>query len=400
MKGKKIIVGITGGIAAFKSASLVSQLVQKKSADVRVIMTQSATKFITPLTLQTLSRNHVAIDTFDEKNPEVVSHIDLADHADLFVLAPATANIISKIAHGLGDDMLTTTILATRAPVCIAPAMNVHMYQNPIIQANLARLQSLGFHIIDPAEGQLACGYVGQGRMAEPDEIIRWMERFFAQEQPLKGKKLLVTAGPTIEPLDPVRYFSNYSSGKMGYAIAEAAERAGADVTLISGPVSLPAPNNVKRIMVKQATEMKEAVLRDLPEMDVIVKSAAVADYRPRHLFNQKMKKTKETLTIELVKNPDIAMEIGKQKRKDQLFVGFAAETEQLERYAREKLQKKGMDLIVANQVTLPGVGFGSEHNQVVIYDAEGEVLRLPKMKKTDIANRLISLIGERLNDC
>lgn len=399
MQGKKIVVGITGGIAAFKAASLVSQLVQR-GVEVRVIMTQSATKFITPLTLQTLSRNHVAIDTFDEKNPEVVSHIDLADHADLFVIAPATANIISKIAYGLGDDMLTTTILATEAPVCIAPAMNVHMYQNVIIQENMNRLKSLGYHMLEPGEGQLACGYVGQGRMAEPEDIIQWMERFFQQDSCLSGKKLLVTAGPTIEPVDPVRYFSNYSSGKMGYAIAEAAEKAGAEVTLITGPVSLSPPPHIKRIDVKRAIEMKEAVMNCLAEMDIIIKAAAVADYRPRTSFDQKIKKKKELLTIELEKNPDIAMEIGKQKRRDQFFVGFAAETENVEKHAREKLAKKGMDLIVANQVSLPGIGFGSDQNQVVIYDAEGEVLRLPKMKKEDVATRLISLIGERMNDC
>ncbi len=399
MQGKRIVIGITGGIAAFKAASLVSQLVQR-GAEVRVIMTQSATQFITPLTFQTLSRNHVFTDTFEERNPKVVSHIDLADHADLFVIAPATANIISKIAHGLADDMLTTTVLATEAPVCFAPAMNVHMYQNVIIQENINRLQSLGYHLIEPGEGQLACGYVGRGRMAEPEVILEWIEWYFQKKACLTGKKILVTAGPTIEPIDPVRYFSNHSSGKMGYAIAEAAEKAGADVTLISGPVAIRPPARVKRIEVKRAIEMREAVMGCLSEMDIIVKTAAVADYRPRNVFDQKIKKDQETLTVELEKNPDIAMEIGKQKRRDQFFVGFAAETENVENYAREKLAKKGMDLIVANQVSIPGIGFGSDQNQVVIYDAEGEVCRLPKMDKKSIAAQIISLIGERMNDC
>ena len=399
MQGKRIVVGVTGGIAAFKAASLVSQLVQR-GYEVRVMMTQSATKFVTPLTFQTLSRNDVAVDIFEEKVPERITHIDLADHTDLFVIAPATANIIAKMAYGLGDDLLTTTILATEAPVSIAPAMNVHMYQNPIVQENLKRLQALGFHVIEPGSGQLACGYVGKGRMAEPEEILNWVETFLSRKQVLKGKKVLVTAGPTIEPLDPVRYFSNYSSGKMGYAIADAAAKAGAEVRLISGPVSLSPPANVHRLEVKSAQEMKETVMEQLAEMDIIIKAAAVADYRPRKVFEQKLKKQQAILTIELEKNPDIAMEIGKRKRPDQFFVGFAAETENVENYAREKLAKKGMDLIVANQVSLPGVGFGSDHNQVKIYDAAGEVLHLPKMEKKDVAERIISLIGERMNDC
>lgn len=396
MRGKRIVIGVTGGIAAFKAASLVSQLVQR-GAEVRVMMTKSATAFVTPLTFQTLSRHEVAVDILEEKTPERITHIDLADHTDLFVIAPATANIIAKIAHGLGDDMLTTTLLATEAPVCIAPAMNVHMYQNPIVQENLRRLQSLGFHVIEPAAGQLACGYVGKGRMAEPEEIIAWMNDFFHQKQVLAGKKLLVTAGPTIEPLDPVRYFSNYSSGKMGYAIADAAVKAGAEVTLVSGPVSLSPPGNLQCVEVKSALEMKEAVMERLAEMDIIIMAAAVADYRPRVVSKQKIKKEQTTLIIEMEKNPDIAMEIGKHKRANQFFVGFAAETEHLEQHAKTKLKKKGMDLIVANQVSLPGVGFGSDYNQVRIFDKAGEVLHIPRMKKSDVAAKIISLIGERM---
>lgn len=398
MNGKRIVVGISGGIAAYKSASLVSKLAQA-GADVRVIMTKAATQFITPLTLQTLSRNHVSVDTFEEQNPHVVNHIDLADHADLFILAPATANLISKLAVGLGDDMLTTTILATEAPVCIAPAMNVHMYQNKIIQENIDRLRSLDFHFIEPGSGQLACGYVGEGRMAEPEEIFAWIERFFSQVQCLAGKRVLITAGPTMEPVDPVRFFSNHSSGKMGYALAKAAEQAGAEVTLVSGPVHLKVPERVRCIHVKRAQEMYDAVMEHLPEADVVIKAAAVADYRPVEVLQQKIKKNADRLQIELTKNPDIAASIGKKKRPDQLLVGFAAETEKVAEYAQQKRVRKNMDLIVANQVSLPGIGFGSDQNRVTVFDHTGVVLDLPVMSKEEIAMKIISLIGERTHD-
>jgi phosphopantothenoylcysteine decarboxylase/phosphopantothenate--cysteine ligase len=397
MEGKRVVIGVTGGIAAFKMASVVSQLSQR-GVDVRVIMTQSATKFITPLTMQVLSRHHVAVDTFDEKDPSVVAHIDLADHADLFVIAPATANLIGKLAHGIGDDMLTTTLLATEAPIVICPAMNVHMYENRIVQENIERLRQLGVLFLEPKEGPLACGYVGKGRLVEPDEIVSWIEAFFAKQQPLAGKKVLITAGPTVEPLDPVRFFSNHSSGKMGYAIAEAAAEAGAEVTLVSGPVSLPTPPKVKRIDVVRAEEMKEAVLTALPEQDVIIKAAAVADYRPKHVFDQKLKKTKDELTVILEKNPDIAVEVGKRKKPHQLFIGFAAETEQVEEHARAKLERKGMDLIVANNVAMPGAGFGTDTNIITVYDRNGKVRDFPKMLKKELANQLITLIEERLN--
>lgn len=398
MRGKRVVLGITGGIAAFKAASVASQLTQR-GADVRVIMTESAAKFITPLTLQTLTRQSVAVDTFDERDPAVVSHIDLADHADLFVIAPATANIIAKLALGLADDMLSTTLLATRAPIVIAPAMNVHMYENPVVEKNMETLKKRGVHFIEPGEGQLACGYVGRGRMAEPEEIVAWVEAFFSGRGVLKGKKVLITAGPTVEPLDPVRFFSNYSSGKMGYALAAAAREEGAEVTLVSGPVSLAAPAGVKRIDVKSAEEMKETVLGHLPDMDVIIKAAAVADYRPKRVFAQKMKKTADELTIVLEKTEDIASEIGKRKRPDQLLVGFAAETEEIEMHALSKLERKRMDLIVANDVSRPGAGFGSDTNIVSIYDRGGLVLSLPQMNKIEVARQIIALIGERLHD-
>ncbi|BCU82195.1 phosphopantothenoylcysteine decarboxylase [Polycladomyces abyssicola] len=398
MKGKRIVVGITGGIAAYKAAALVSALA-KLEADVRVIMTESATRFITPLTLQTLSRHHVAVDTFEERDPAVVSHIDLADHADLFVIAPATANLLGKLAHGLGDDMLTTTLLATQAPVLIAPAMNVHMYENPIVQENITKLKRLGYRFIDPGEGQLACGYVGRGRMAEPEEIVQRIREILAEPvTDLSGKCVIVTAGPTREPMDPVRFLTNRSSGKMGYALAEAARDAGAEVVLISGPVSLETPYGVRRVDVGTADEMLDAVLRDLPRADVVIKAAAVADYRPAQVADYKIKKSGEEMVVRLERTPDIAEEVGRRKQSHQLLVGFAAETDHVETYAQDKLKRKNMDLIVANDVTQPGAGFEGDTNIVTVYDRDGEVLRLPKLSKREVARRLIGLIGERLH--
>ncbi|TCS93071.1 bifunctional phosphopantothenoylcysteine decarboxylase/phosphopantothenate--cysteine ligase CoaBC [Hazenella coriacea] len=397
MKKKRIVLGISGGIAAFKSASVASQLTQR-GYDVRVIMTQSATKFITPLTLQTLSQHTVAVDTFDEHEPKVVQHIDLADHADLVLLAPATANIIGKLALGLGDDMLSTTLLATQAPILIAPAMNVHMYENPVVQKNMQLLKNQGCYFIAPGEGQLACGYVGQGRMAEPENIVNWVERFFTSKKLLSGKRVLITAGPTREQMDPVRYFSNYSSGKMGFALAEAAKEAGAEVILVSGPVSQSTPTGVNRIDVKSTEEMKEVVLSYLPQADIIIKAAAVADYRPKQIWEQKMKKSADEITIVLEKTPDIAAEIGKRKQAHQFFVGFAAETEQVAYHAQSKLERKRMNLIVANDVSQPGAGFGIDTNIVTIFDRQGEVVSLPQMNKIEVARRLIHLIGERID--
>ncbi|MFC4076464.1 bifunctional phosphopantothenoylcysteine decarboxylase/phosphopantothenate--cysteine ligase CoaBC [Salinithrix halophila] len=399
MKGKRIVVGVSGGIAVFKAAALVSKLAQT-DADVRVILTRSAARFVTPLTFQTLSRNHVAVDTFDEKDPSVVSHIDLADHADLFLIAPATANLIGKIAHGIGDDMLTTTLLATQAPVMIAPAMNVHMFENPIVRENLDKLSRLGFRFIEPGSGQLACGYVGQGRMEEPENILEAVEKFFREQgelPSLAGKRILVTAGPTWEAIDPVRYLTNRSSGKMGYAVAEVAAEAGAEVTLVSGPTTLPVPWGVRRVDVTTAEEMFRTVMEELPQADVIVKSAAVADYRPVETAEQKMKKSRDAMTLHLVKTKDIAAEIGRRK-EGRFFIGFAAETEQVEQNAREKLARKGMDLIVANDVSLPGAGFDGETNAVTVFDAAGEVLRLPVTAKREVARRLVGLLAERLN--
>ncbi len=400
MQGKRIVVGVCGGIAAFKAAALVSQLTQR-GADVRVIMTPSATKFVTPLTFQALSRNHVAVDVFEEQDPEVITHIDLADHADLFVIAPATANFLGKWAHGLGDDMLSTALLATRAPIFVAPAMNVHMYQNPIVQENMAKLLKQGVHFIDPGQGQLACGYVGKGRMAEPEVIIAEISRYFSEKAlpNWSGKRVVVTAGPTQEALDPVRYFSNRSSGKMGFALAEVAAKAGAEVVLISGPTHLPTPSGVQRIDVVRAEEMLEEVMAALPTADIVIKAAAVADYRPEEVSDEKIKKQGETLVVRMKRTADIASEVGRRKTKKQFFVGFAAETNKVEQYAREKLTRKGMDLIVANDVTLPGAGFEVDTNVVTVFDAQGKVASWPQLTKREVAARLVSLIGERLDD-
>lgn len=396
MIGKRIVVGVTGGIAVFKAAGLVSQLAQR-GADVRVIMTRSASKFVTPLTFQTLSRNPVAVDTFEEKDPSVVSHIDLADHADLFVIAPATANILAKMAHGLGDDMLSTTLLATRAPILIAPAMNVHMYQNPVVQENIRRLKQLGHRFVEPVSGQLACGYVGQGRMEEPERILEVIEEMLKEPTSvLQGHRVLVTAGPTREPLDPVRYLSNRSSGKMGYAIAEACTRAGAETVLVSGPTALTSPSGVRRVQVTTAEEMWHAVMEEMTDCDVIIKAAAVADYTPVTVESQKMKKSGDRMQLELKRTPDILTEAGRRK-EGRFLVGFAAETEQVAKHAMDKLHRKKLDLVVANDVSRPGAGFDGDTNMVTVFDGEGEVVSLPRMSKREVADRLVALIGERL---
>ncbi|WP_372813519.1 bifunctional phosphopantothenoylcysteine decarboxylase/phosphopantothenate--cysteine ligase CoaBC [Paenibacillus sp.] len=395
LNGKTIVLGVSGGIAAYKAAALCSKLAQA-GAEVRVIMTASAVKFVAPLTFQTLSRHEVAVDTFDEKDASVVQHIDLADRADLFVVAPATANVIGKMAHGLGDDMLSTTLLATIAPVLVAPAMNVHMYAHPAVQQNMKTLADRGVRFVEPGTGQLACGYVGKGRLAEPEEIVRAIEQHIAEDGRLKGKRVLITAGATLERIDPVRYISNDSSGKMGYAIAEAAARMGADVTLVSGKVSVPVPPGVTLVEAESTLEMRDAVLSRMDDQDVIIKAAAVADYRPAEQYEHKLKKTEDEMTMRLVKNPDILQLVGERKTK-QLVVGFAAETRDLEKFAMDKLQRKRCDLLVANDVTLEGAGFGTDTNIVRIFDASGLVEALPMLGKREVASRLLSLIADRL---
>ncbi|MHA6484595.1 bifunctional phosphopantothenoylcysteine decarboxylase/phosphopantothenate--cysteine ligase CoaBC [Paenibacillus sp. strain BS8-2] len=395
IKGKTIVLGITGGIAAYKAATLCSKLVQA-GAMVHVIMTESATKFITPLTLQTLSRNAVHIDTFDERDPAVVSHIQLADHADLVVVAPATANSIAKLAGGFGDDMLTTTLLAATCPIIIAPAMNVHMYEHPAVVHNMELLASRGVMFVEPGTGQLACGYVAKGRLAEPEDIVMAIQTWFNRGKTLIGKNVLVTAGGTIERLDPVRYLTNDSSGKMGFAIAEAARLMGANVTVVAGRTTEQPPAGVRVIRAESAQSMLDAVLPLYSEMDVVVKSAAVADYRPAMTYGQKIKKTGETLVLELERTTDILQTLGESKTH-QLLVGFAAETQDVERYAMDKLRRKHCDLIVANDVSAEGAGFNVDTNAVHIYGPQGLVEALPLMSKRETAARIMEVIASRL---
>lgn len=394
LHGKTILLGVSGGIAAYKAAALCSKLVQA-GAKVQVVMTESAAKFVQPLTFQTLSKHLVAVDTFDEKDPGVVAHIAYADSVDLVVVAPATANIIGKYAHGIADDMLSTTLLAATSPVLVAPAMNVHMYEHPAVRDNIAVLRSRGVRFIEPGEGLLACGYTGKGRLAEPEEIVKAVERILNPDKPLTGKKVLVTAGATVERIDPVRYLTNDSSGKMGFALAEAARDMGADVTVIAGKTTLPAPLGVQTVSVVSAEDMLDAVLARLEQSDIVIKAAAVADYRPAEQAGQKIKKTEYTMTLTLVKNPDILSIVGERKTK-QFVVGFAAETEKVEEHAREKLARKNCDLLVANDVTQEGAGFGTDTNVIRIYDRQGLVESLPLLSKREAAERVLSIVVER----
>ncbi|MBD2871454.1 bifunctional phosphopantothenoylcysteine decarboxylase/phosphopantothenate--cysteine ligase CoaBC [Paenibacillus arenilitoris] len=395
LKGKSIILGITGGIAAYKGAALCSKLTQA-GAKVNVIMTESATKFITPLTLQTLSRNPVYVDTFDERDPSVVSHIDLADHADLIVVAPATANVLAKLAGGHADDMLSTTLLAATCPILIAPAMNVHMYEHPAVVRNIELLASRGAMFVEPGTGQLACGYVAKGRLAEPEEIVAAVEAWFAVSGRLRGRRVLVTAGGTMERLDPVRYITNDSSGKMGFAIAEAARLMGAEVTVVAGRTTAAPPSGVALVKVESAQQMLEAVTELYDEMDIVVKAAAVADYRAASISGTKLKKDGERLTLALERTTDILETLGKRK-KHQFLVGFAAETEQIERYAMDKLRRKHCDLIVANDVSADGAGFNGDTNIVSVYGEEGLIEAMPLLSKRETASRLLELVAERL---
>lgn len=387
---KKVLLCVSGGIAAYKAVQLTSKLTQN-GFDVKVMMTGNATKFVTPLSFQAISRNDVYTDTFDEKDPAKIAHIDLADWPDVIIIAPATANIIGKLANGIADDMVSTTLLATEKPVFIAPAMNVHMYNHPVVQENIARLKSFGYHFIEPSEGYLACGYVGKGRLEEPEIIVEHVKTFFVQnkQQFLRGKTVLISAGPTLEKIDPVRYLSNYSSGKMGYAIAEVAQHLGANVILISGPVSLEVPVGVQIIRVESAEEMYEAVLQYFDEADIVIKSAAVSDYRPKKIFQQKMKKQSQELVIELERTVDILAELGKRK-KAQFLIGFAAETNHVEEYAKQKLLSKNADMIVANNVMQEGAGFATDTNIVTFYKANNEKKQFPKLTKHEVAYEIL----------
>lgn len=392
---KKILVGVTGGIAAYKAAEVV-RLLRKLNAQVHVAMTKSATEFITPLTLQSLSSNPVYCNLFDEPKLWNVEHIALAEHVDAVIVAPATANILAKMAMGLADDFLSTVLLATRAPIFVAPAMNHAIYHHPATQDNLSLLKERGIQVIGPDSGYQACGTNGDGRMSEPVEIVESLARFFTGVDWLKGKKALVTAGGTQEPLDPVRYLGNRSSGLMGYAIAAALQEAGAETFLVSAPTELPTPYGVTKISVRTALEMHEAVLGLFPEMDVVIKAAAVADYRPSVESEQKIKKTGTSRIIELVPNPDILYELG-QKKTSQVIIGFAAETENLMANAQQKMRKKNVNLLVANDITKPGAGFGSPTNIVSFLYPDGRRIDLPQMSKLEVARHLVIEIARLL---
>ncbi|MCM3182844.1 bifunctional phosphopantothenoylcysteine decarboxylase/phosphopantothenate--cysteine ligase CoaBC [Priestia megaterium] len=399
MKGKRILLCVSGGIAVYKAAALTSKLVQA-GAEVKVMMTASACEFVTPLTFQALSRNPVYTDTFDEKDPSVIAHIDLADWPDLILVAPATANMIGKIANGLADDMISTTLLAATAPVWIAPAMNVHMYDHPAVKKNMSTLSSFGYSFVEPGEGYLACGYVGKGRLEEPETIVSLIGSYFSQashtQKILEGVNVLVTAGPTVERIDPVRFFTNRSTGKMGYALAEQAAKLGASVTLVTGPTNLEYPKGVQVVQIESAQQMLEAVMQRYQEADVVIKSAAVADYRPKHVFDQKMKKQPGEAVLELERTTDILRTLGERK-EHQLLVGFAAETEQVDEYAQKKLSSKNLDMIVANNVTTEGAGFGTDTNIVTLYKRSGESRKLPILSKHDVATEVLKEVKEML---
>ncbi|CAN7435897.1 bifunctional phosphopantothenoylcysteine decarboxylase/phosphopantothenate--cysteine ligase CoaBC [Rossellomorea sp. LjRoot5] len=391
MQGKRILLCVSGGIAVYKAAALTSKLVQG-GAEVKVIMTESAQKFVAPLTFQALSRQDVYWDTFDEKDSSKIAHIDLADWADLVLVAPATANMIGKLANGIADDMITTTILATTAQVWIAPAMNVHMYDHPAVKRNIDTLFGFGHQFVEPSEGYLACGYIGKGRLEEPEKVVELVDRFFrervSESKLLEGRKVVITAGPTREMVDPVRFFSNRSTGKMGYALAEAAVSLGAEVVLISGPSGLPIPADVEFVSVTTAEEMYHRVHEVFPSADIVVKSAAVADYRPKEIFEDKLKKKDENLVIEFERTKDILMSLGERKTH-QYLIGFAAETTNVETYAKSKLVKKRADMIVANNVKEMGSGFGTDTNKVSIVTSGGDVRELPLLSKVEVAKEI-----------
>ena len=395
LKGKNIVVGIAGGIAAYKIVDLVSQL-KKQGANIYVIMTQSAANFVTPLTFREISGQPVVVDMWAEATNWNVEHIALASRADLFILAPATGNMIGKIANGIADDMLTTTVMATTAPVLFVPAMNTNMYLNPIVQKNISSLTELGYHFMIPESGMLACGVEGIGRLPDSKVILEKVHQLIVAQNDFADKKVLITAGGTKEAIDPVRYIGNRSSGKMGYALASAAAARGATVTLISGPTNLKAACGIKVEYVEAASDMRAAVLAHYNESDIVIKAAAVADYRPQSTAEHKIKKTGDTLQLVLERNPDILLELG-QLKKQQMLIGFAAETQQLVLHAQEKLAKKNLDMIIANDVSVPGVGFNADHNIAKVLYRDGRIEELSKMSKEHMANIILDKI---LSEC
>jgi len=393
LTGKTIVLGITGGIAAYKAADIASKLTQA-GARVEVVMTESATKFITPLTLRSLTGRPVVTSMWELASEFSLEHVALADTADVVVIAPATANIIAKLAAGIADDMLTCVVLATKAPVIVAPAMHSEMFQNSITQENLAKLKARGFTIVEPAYGYLASGKIGVGRLAETETIISTIKQVLGRSGDLAGKRIVVTAGGTREPIDPVRHIGNRSSGKMGYAIAEAARDRGATVTLITAPTSLPEPAGVEVIPIETAVQMKEAVTKAVAEADALIMAAAVADYQPRSVAKAKIKKEAPSLTLELVRTPDILTEV----KANFIKVGFAAESEDVIVNARRKLQKKKLDLMVANDITAKESGFSVDTNKVTLISQDGKIESLPLLTKREVADRILDRVVEMMS--
>ena len=391
LKGKTVVLGVTGSIAAYKIASLASMLV-KQQAEVHVLMTKHATNFINPITFETLTGRKCLVDTFDRNFEYSVEHVALAKKADVVLIAPASANVIGKIANGIADDMLTTTVMACRCRKLIAPTMNTQMFENPILQDNLKKCASYGMEIIDPASGYLACGDTGAGKMPEPEVLYQYIIKEILYKKDLAGKKILVTAGPTMEAIDPVRYITNHSTGKMGYAIARVAALRGAQVTLVSGPTSLPAPYFVKTVNIQSARQMYEAVVAVSAEQDAVIKAAAVADYRPKHVAAEKTKKKDGDMAIELERTDDILAYLGAHRREGQFLCGFSMETENMLENSRAKLKKKNIDMIVANNLKVAGAGFGTDTNVVTLITAEKET-ELEMMTKEQVAERLLDEI-------
>ena len=391
LKEKKIVLGVTGSIAAYKIAALASML-KKQGADITVIMTRNATNFINPITFETLTGNKCLIDTFDRNFEYSVEHVALAKQAQVFLIAPASANVIAKVANGIADDMLTTTFLACSCPKIIAPAMNTHMYENPILQDNLKKCRDYGMEILTPAEGYLACGDTGAGKMPEPERLYQAIERAISHEKDLAGKKILVTAGPTREAIDPVRYITNHSTGKMGYALAKQAMLRGADVTLVTGPVELTPPPYVHVVPVISAKDMFDAVTAVSDEQDIIIKAAAVADYRPATVASEKVKKSDNALSIALERTDDILKYLGEHKKDSQFLCGFSMETEHMLENSRAKLVKKNLDMIAANNLKIKGAGFGTDTNIITLITPDG-VTELPLMSKEAAADAILDQI-------
>lgn len=398
LKGKTVVLAVSGSIAAYKIASLASAL-GKLHADVQVLMTQNATNFINPITFETLTGNKCLVDTFDRNFQYSVEHVALAKRADVVLVAPASANVIGKIANGIADDMLTTTVMACKCKKIISPAMNTQMFENPIVQDNLKKLERYGYEVIQPAVGLLACKDVGAGKMPEPETLLEYILREVAYEKDLKGKKILVTAGPTQEPIDPVRYLTNHSSGKMGYAIAKVCSMRGADVTLVSGKTAIKSPLFVDVVPVTTARDMYEAVTSRFDQQDIVIKAAAVADYRPKTISDQKVKKADGELSIEMERTDDILKYLGEHKREDQFLCGFSMETEHMLENSRKKLEKKNLDMIVANNVKVEGAGFAGDTNIVTLITKDDET-QLPLLSKeetaVEIMNKILEITAEK----